>query len=104
MKLKSGRACGIPNELMKAAGPTLHSEYARIFNFSFETNTYIASIGEDTLAPLQKPGKKRRPLGSNRPITLLNGNRKVLSLIALNRINRLDHGRPPTNVVAAVQT
>jgi len=60
MKLKSGRACGpdgIPNDLMKAVGPTLHSEYARIFNLSFETNTYIPTIGEGTLAPLQKPGK-----------------------------------------------
>ena len=91
MKLKSGRACGpdgIPNELMKAAGPTLHSEYARILNQSFETNTYIPAIGEGILAPIQKSGKKRGPVQSIRPITLLNGNRKVLSLVALNRINR----------------
>ena len=89
MKLKSGRACGpdgIPNELMKAAGPTLHSEYARILNQSFETNTYIPAIGEGILAPIQKSGKKRRPLESIRPITLFNGKRKVLSHVALNRI------------------
>ncbi len=73
---------------MKAAGPTLHSEYARIFNQSFETNTYISAIGEGILAPIQKSGNKRGPVQSILPITLLNGSRKVLSLVALNRINR----------------
>ena len=90
MKLKSGRACGpdgIPNELMKAAGYPLHYELARIYNLSFETNTYIPAIGEGILTPLQKPGKPRGPVKSIRPLTLLNGTRKVLSLVALNRIN-----------------
>jgi len=90
MKLKNGRACGpdgIPSELMKAAGPSLHSELARVYNLSFETNSYIPAIGEGILAPLQKPGKPRGPCKSVRPIILLNCNRKVLSLIALNRIN-----------------
>ena len=90
MKLKNGRACGpdgIPNELMKAAGHPLHSELARIYNLSFETNTYIPAIGEGILTPLQKPGKPRGPVKSIRPLTLLNGARKVMSLIALNRIN-----------------
>ena len=60
MKLKPGRACGpdgIPNELMKAAGYPLQCELARIYNPSFETNTYIPAIGEGILTPLQKPGK-----------------------------------------------
>ena len=51
MKLKSGRACGpdgIPNELMKAAGPTLHSEYARIFNLSWGLGGYSESASENT--------------------------------------------------------
>ena len=88
MKLKNGRACGpdgIPNELMKAAGHPLHSELARIYNLSFETNTYIPAIGEGILTPLQKRGKPRGPVKSIRPLTLLNGARKVMSLIALNR-------------------
>ena len=80
MKLTSGRACGpdgIPNELMKAAGYPLHCELARVYNLSFETNTYIPAIGEGILTPLQKPGKPRGPVKSIRPLTLLNGTRKV---------------------------
>ena len=72
---------------MKAAGCPFFSELARIFNISFETNTYIPSIGKGTLAPLQKPGKPKGPIKSIRPLTLLNGTRKILSLITLNRIS-----------------
>ena len=59
----------------------------RIVNQSFETNTYIPAIGEGILTPLQKPGKPKGPIKSIRPLTLLNGARKVLSLVTLCRIN-----------------
>ena len=64
MKLESGRACGpdgIPNELMKAAGYPLHSELDRIYNLSFETNTYILAIGEGILPPPLEARKTPRP-------------------------------------------
>jgi hypothetical protein len=90
-KLKNGRACGpdgIPNELIKASGPIFNAEVARIYNQSFETNTYISDVGEGILTPLQKPGKPKGELKSIRPLTLLNGARKILSLITLKRIEK----------------
>ena len=35
------------------------------------------------MTPLQKPGKPKGPLTSLRPLTLLNGSRKMLTQIAL---------------------
>ena len=74
---------------MKAAGHPLHCELARIYNLSFQTNTYIPAIGEGILTPLQKPGKPRGPVKSTWPLTLLNGTRKVISFVSLHIIN--DH-------------
>ena len=88
-KLKNGRATGpdeIPNELLRYAGQAYYSAYAAMINKSFETNTYIDSIGQATITPLQKPGKPKGPLKSLRPLTLSNGVRKVLSLVTLFRI------------------
>ena len=88
-KLKNGRATGpdeIPNELLRYAGQAYYSAYAAMINKSFETNTYIDSIGQATLTPLQKPGKPKGLLKSLRPLTLSNGARKVLSLVTLFRI------------------
>ena len=87
-KLKNNRACGpdnIPNELLKYAGDSFASTFADIINECFETNTYIKAIGESILTPLQKPGKPKGPPKSLRPLNLLNGVRKILSVIALSR-------------------
>ena len=89
-RLKSGRASGpddIPNELLKSAGPYFCKTYTRIINQSFESNKFIPCIGEGLLTPLPKPGKPKGPVKSIRPLTLLNGARKILSLITLWRIN-----------------
>ena len=88
-QLKNNRACGpdfIPNELLKYAGNTFCKIYSDIINACFETNTYIKTIGESILTPLQKPGKPAGPPKNLRPLNLLNGVRKILSIIALNRI------------------
>ena len=88
-KLKSNRATGpdqIQNELLKYADPTVYNMYAGALNDSFTTNNYIKSIGEGILTPLQKPGKPKGPATSLRPLTLLNGMRKMLTLIALRRV------------------
>ena len=65
------------------------------------------------LTPLQKPGKPKGPCTSLRPLTLLNGSRKMLSLITLKRIEqRIDdytmawqsgykHGRSCSDIVWA---
>ena len=60
--------------------------YADIINESFNLNCHIPSIGQGTLSPLQKPGKTKGPIKSLRPLMLLNGCRKILSLIVLERI------------------
>ncbi|KAL5255329.1 hypothetical protein ACHWQZ_G014669 [Mnemiopsis leidyi] len=88
-KLKNGRATGpdnIPNELLRYAGKSYYSAYANMINQSFETNSYIDSIGQGIITPFQKPGKPKGPLKSLRPLTLSNGVRKVLSLVTLLRI------------------
>ncbi len=88
-KLKNNRACGpdsIPNELLKYAGVSFASDFSSIVNECFETNTYIKAIGESILTPLQKPGKPKGPPKSLRPLNLLNGVRKIISVIALNRV------------------
>ena len=91
-KLKNNRSCGpdcLPNELLKYAGDAFGSQFASIANECFETHTYIDAIGESILAPLPKPGKPVGPPKSLRPLNLLNGVRKVLSIIALHRIQDL---------------
>ena len=88
-KLKNNRSCGpdeIPNELLNYAGPSFCREFSDIINQSFESNTYIKEIGESILTPLQKPGKPLGPVKSLRPLNLLNGIRKIISVLTLNRI------------------
>ena len=51
--------------------------------------TYIDAIGESILTPLQKPDKAAGPTENLRPLNLLNSVRKVMSLVALNRIQDL---------------
>ena len=58
-------------------------------NDSFTTHTYIDSIGEGIITPLQKPGKPKGPVTNLRPLTLLNGSRKTFTLIALNRVEKV---------------
>lgn len=90
-KLKNGKAVGpdqIPNELLKYSPASFHQEYASLINRSFELNEHVPSFTEGFLTPLQKPGKPKGPLKSLRPLCLLNGTRKLLSLITLHRIQR----------------
>jgi len=88
-RLKNNRATGpdeIPNELLKYAGPSFCGAFSKIINQCFETNSYIDAIGESILTPLQKPGKPPGPVKNLRPLNLLNGVRKILSVLTLNRI------------------
>ena len=88
-KLKTNRASGpdnLQNELLKHVDPIVYAKYAETVNESFATNTYIKSIGQGIITPLQKPGKPKGPCSSLRPLTLLNGSRKMLTQITLNRI------------------
>ena len=90
-KLKNGKAVGpdeIPNELLKYAPPVFFQQYACLINRSFEGHEHVPSFTEGFLTPLQKPGKPKGPLKSLRPLCLLNGTRKLLSLITLHRIQR----------------
>ena len=43
--------------------------HAGALNDSFTTKSYIKSIGEGILTPLQKPGKPKGPATSLRPLT-----------------------------------
>ena len=88
-KLKNQRACGpdgIPNELLKYAGQEFSAQFTSITNECFETHSYIDTIGKSILTPLQKPGKPKGPPSSLRPLNLLNGVRKLLSIVCANRI------------------
>jgi len=90
-KLKNGKAVGpdqIPNELLKYAPDPFFEHYASLVNRSFELHEHVPSFTEGFLTPLQKPGKPKGPLKSLRPLCLLNGTRKLLSLITLHRIQR----------------
>ena len=115
-RLKTNRASGpdnLQNELLKNADPCVYKLYAEAINDSFTTHTYITSIGEGIITPLQKPGKPKGPLSSLRPLTLLNGSRKILTLVTLKRIEqKLDdytmawqggykHGRSCADIVWA---
>ena len=88
-KLKNNKALGpdgIPNEFLKYASPAFHSTFAELINESFEKHEHVPSFTEGYLTPLQKPGKPRGPPKSLRPLCLLNGTRKILSMIVLRRI------------------
>ena len=91
-KLKNNRACGpdfVPNELLKYA--CAHNEtaqwIAQLLNAAVEGKIHLNEIGDGILIPLQKPGKPRGPLSNLRPVVLLNGIRKLLSLILLKRFS-----------------
>ena len=84
-KLRNGKAVGpdgIPNEFLKHSPPIFYSTFAQLTNQSFERHEHVPSFTEGFLTPLQKPGKPRGPLKSLRPLCLLNGTRKILSLDA----------------------
>ena len=87
-RTQNGRAAGldgIPGELLKYGGDKLAFALAFMFNQMFATCTYIQSLGEGILIPLNKPGKPK--LANHvRPITLLSSTRKLFSLIILERI------------------
>jgi len=115
-RLKTNRACGpdnLQNELLKNADPCVYKVYAEAINNSFETQRYINSIGEGIITPLQKPGKPKGPPSSLRPLTQLNGCRKIFTLVTLRRIEqKLDdytmawqggykHGRSCADIVWA---
>ena len=84
--LKNGKAVGpdnIPNELLKHASDEFYKQYAELVNEAFERHEHVNSFTEGYLTPLQKPGKPRGPCKSLRPLCLLNGTRKILSMVTL---------------------
>ena len=88
-KLRNGKAVGpdgIPNELLKYATSSFYDRFATLLNRCFETHEAVPSFTEGYLAPLQKPGKPKGPLKSIRPLCLLNGTWKILSVLVLHRI------------------
>jgi len=88
-KLRNNKAVGpdgIPNEFFKFAPQAFYNHFAELINQSFERHEHVPSFTEGYLTPLQKPNKPRGPLKSLRPLCLLNGTRKILSMIVLKRI------------------
>ena len=88
-RLKNNKALGpdgIPNEFLKFASHAFHDTFAQLINESFEKHEHVPSFTEGYLTPLQKPGKPRGPPKSLRPLCLLNGTRKIMSMIVLRRI------------------
>ena len=80
-KLKTNTYSGPDNlqtELIKYADPVIYDIYTQDINVSFIAQKYIPSIGVGFLALLQKPGKPKGQCTSLRPLTLLNGSRKML--------------------------
>ena len=89
--LKNGRARGpdqIDNELLKFAEKQFFKQYAEIIIDALENHHQIDSIGQGILKALPKPKKTPRPPEHLRPIILLNGARKLLSIITLKRIEK----------------
>ena len=91
--LSTGRASGpddISGELYKALlesdDPTLPTLFSTMFNEMFTQGRYLPSLGEGLLCPLNKPNGKPATESNTRPITLLNSDRKIFSLIVLHRI------------------
>ena len=82
-KLKNNRAVGpdaIPNELLKYASRNFYERYSTLLNRCFEKHVHVDSFGQGYLTPLQKPRKPKGPLKSLRPLCLLNGTRKIMSM------------------------
>ena len=90
-KLKNGKAVGpdnLPNEFLKYAPSSFYIKFASLINESFEKHEHVQSFTEGLLTPLQKPGKPKGPVKSLRPLCLLNGTRKILSMVTLQRIQQ----------------
>ena len=72
----------VPNKLLKyACTSETTSQWVADLNAAVEGSIQISALGTGTLVALQKPNKPRGPLTSLRPVVLLNGIRKILSLI-----------------------
>ena len=89
-KLKNHRASGpdsIPNELLKyACICDMTAQWiADLLNAAVEGSIQLRELGAGILIALQKPNKPRGPMTNFHPIVLLNGVRKILSLILLER-------------------
>jgi hypothetical protein len=87
-KLSNGRSIGpdgIPGELYKYAGEAAAAVLAEDFNQMFEDQVLMVTLIEGLLVPLNKPGKEHVK-EHTRPITLLNAVRKILSLVAVERM------------------
>ena len=86
--MSNNKASGPDNiqiELLKSAPPSISLELSEAFNNIFIQGQHT-DIGKGTLILLQKPGKPVGPPANLRPIVLLPSARKILSLIALDRI------------------
>ncbi len=70
---------------MKYGPDTISSEIAKIFNEMSESGQYPNEVGDATLVPIQKPGKKAGPSQNLRPIILLSMLRKILAICKLRR-------------------
>ena len=68
------------------APSSFYIKFASLNNESFERHEHVQSFTEGFLTPLQKPGKPEGPVKSLRPLCLLNGTRKILSMVTLQRI------------------
>ncbi|XP_029654849.1 uncharacterized protein LOC115228403 [Octopus sinensis] len=78
---------GVPGELLKYAPNSLASFFAQILNKAFAQHCLLP-IGTGIIIPVQKPGKRRGPCGSLRPVVLVTSLRKTLSTIVRSRISR----------------
>ncbi|XP_029654334.1 uncharacterized protein LOC115227732 [Octopus sinensis] len=78
---------GVPGELLKYAPNSLASFFAHILNKAFAQHCPLP-IGTGIIIPVQKPGKRRGPCGSLRPVVLVTSLRKTLSTIVRSRISR----------------
>ncbi|KAI8496702.1 hypothetical protein Bbelb_253570 [Branchiostoma belcheri] len=89
-RLKNGRSFGtegVAKELLKycssQSDDPMAITIANIIIGMFSKGEVIKAMGQGVLFPLQKPGKPRGPCNSLHPIILLNGIRKLFSLIVL---------------------
>jgi len=88
-KLNNGRAYGkdgTPGELQRYGGPNLCKHLTIIYNQMLKQGQIIDEIGEGILITLNKQNGKPSTINNIRPITLLNMIRKILSKVALARI------------------
>ena len=87
-RLNNNRAAGgdeIPGELLKHGAKDLSPILSNIFNDVFGTHQPL-DINNGQMITLPKPGKPKGPKKNLRPVTVLDGIRKSLSLITLDRI------------------